>query len=134
VERLFRLVETPTWTLRIKMRSDSTEGNGQIRNRYRYSPFMRAFCQKERFMKRIAVIGAVLENPQISQKAFNETVSLYKEIIKGRMGIPFDSENTAVIAITVQGELDDINALTGKLGNIAHVTVKTAVSGAVSHE
>ncbi|MDR3303615.1 MAG: iron-only hydrogenase system regulator [Treponema sp.] len=85
-------------------------------------------------MKRIAVIGAVLENPQISQKAFNETVSLYKEIIKGRMGIPFDSENTAVIAITVQGELDDINALTGKLGNIAHVTVKTAVSGAVSHE
>jgi hypothetical protein len=27
------------------------------------------------------------------------------------------------------GELDAINALTGKLGNIPHVTVKTAISG-----
>jgi putative iron-only hydrogenase system regulator len=45
------------------------------------------------------------------------------------MGIPFDDEDTAVIALTLRGELDDINALTGKLGNLPHVTVKTAVSG-----
>jgi putative iron-only hydrogenase system regulator len=44
------------------------------------------------------------------------------------MGIPFDEEDTAVIALTLRGELDDINALTGKLGNLPHVTVKTAVS------
>jgi putative iron-only hydrogenase system regulator len=80
-------------------------------------------------MKRIAVVGAVLENPQESQKLFNETVASYKGIIKGRMGIPFDEENTAVIALTLRGELDDINALTGKLGNLPQVTVKTAVSG-----
>jgi putative iron-only hydrogenase system regulator len=85
-------------------------------------------------MKRIAVIGAVLENPQISQRAFNETVSLYKEIVKGRMGIPFDDEDTAVIALTLRGELDDINALTGKLGNLPLVTVKTAVSGSLKTE
>jgi putative iron-only hydrogenase system regulator len=85
-------------------------------------------------MKRIAVIGAVLENPQVSQRAFNETVSLYKEIVKGRMGIPFDDEDTAVIALTLRGELDDINALTGKLGNLPLVTVKTAVSGNLKTE
>jgi putative iron-only hydrogenase system regulator len=44
------------------------------------------------------------------------------------MGIPFDEEDTAVIALTLRGELDDINALTGKLGSLPHVTVKTAVS------
>jgi putative iron-only hydrogenase system regulator len=80
-------------------------------------------------MKRIAVIGAIVEKPQTSQEAFNETVSQYKGIVKGRMGIPFDEEDTAVIALTLQGELDEINALTGKLGNLPHVTVKTAVSG-----
>ncbi|MDR1956515.1 MAG: iron-only hydrogenase system regulator [Treponema sp.] len=85
-------------------------------------------------MRRIAVIGAVLEKPQLSQKAFNETVSSYKGIVKGRMGIPFDEEDTAVISLTLLGELDDINALTGKLGNLPWVTVKTAVSGMLKSE
>ncbi|MDR2193035.1 MAG: iron-only hydrogenase system regulator [Treponema sp.] len=80
-------------------------------------------------MKRIAVIGAVLEEPARTQTAFNDTVSTYKGIVKGRMGIPFEDENRAVISITVQAELDDINALTEKLGKIPGVTVKTAVSG-----
>jgi putative iron-only hydrogenase system regulator len=79
-------------------------------------------------MKRIAVIGAVLEKPQISQGTFNEIVSQYKGIIKGRMGIPFDDEDVAVVALTVRGDLDDINALTGKLGKLPMVSVKTAVS------
>ena len=79
-------------------------------------------------MKRIAVIGAILEQPQLCQKPFNDTVSTFKGMIKGRMGIPFDEENMAVISLTVLAELDEINSLTGKLGNIPHVTVKTAVS------
>jgi putative iron-only hydrogenase system regulator len=79
-------------------------------------------------MQRIAVIGAILENPRESQKAFNDTVSAFKVLVKGRMGIPFDDHDMAVISITLQGELDEINALTGKLGNIPGVTVKTAVS------
>ena len=82
-------------------------------------------------MSRIAVIGAILENPRKSQQPFNDTVASFKGIIKGRMGIPFDTENRAVIAITVEGDLDEINSLTGKLGQLAGVTVKTAVSGAL---
>jgi putative iron-only hydrogenase system regulator len=85
-------------------------------------------------MERIAVIGAILEEPQTSQRVFNETVSRYRRIVKGRMGVPVDDEDTAVIALTLRGELDDINALTGKLGNLPHVTVKTAVSGNLKRE
>jgi putative iron-only hydrogenase system regulator len=85
-------------------------------------------------MKRIAIIGAILEKPRTSQRAFNETVSKYRGIVKGRMGIPFDDEDTAVIALTLLGDLDDINALTGKLGNLPRVTVKTAVSGSLKTE
>ena len=85
-------------------------------------------------MKRIAVIGAVVEKPQTNQRVFNETVAQYKGIVKGRIGVPFDEEDTAVIAITLQGELDGINTLTGKLGNLPGVTVKTAISGGLNGE
>ncbi|MDR0406441.1 MAG: iron-only hydrogenase system regulator [Clostridiales bacterium] len=79
-------------------------------------------------MKRVAVISAILENPEACQQKFNTVVSEFKGIIKGRMGIPIPEAGASVIAITVTGELDDINALTGKLGNIEAVTVKTSVS------
>lgn len=85
-------------------------------------------------MERIAVIGAILEKPQISQQNFNEMVSTFKGIVKGRMGIPFDHEDTAVISIVVVGELDEINAFTGRLGKLPHVTVKTAVSGQLAKD
>jgi len=85
-------------------------------------------------MKRIAVIGAVLEHPQANQKDFNDIVSAFKGIVKGRMGIPFDEEDTSVISLTVTGELDVINTLTGRLGKLPGVTVKTAVSGKLTGE
>ena len=85
-------------------------------------------------MKRIGVIGAVLEKPPQSQAAFNDTVAAFRGIIKGRMGIPFDEEEMSVISLTVVGELDEINALTGKLGKLPHVTVKTAVSNTLKSE
>jgi len=79
-------------------------------------------------MKKIAVIGAVLDDPQSSQQYFNEVIAEYANIVRGRMGIPFDSEGISVISITVLGTLNEINSLTGKLGNIPHVSVKTSIS------
>lgn len=79
-------------------------------------------------MKKIAVIGAVLDDPQYSQQYFNEVLAEYANIVRGRMGIPFDSEGISVISITVLGTLNEINSLTGKLGNIPHVSVKTSIS------
>lgn len=79
-------------------------------------------------MKKIGVISAILEEPKQCQQEFNEVVSSFKGIIKGRMGIPFEENGIAVICITVVGSLDEINSLTGKLGNIDHITVKTSIS------
>jgi putative iron-only hydrogenase system regulator len=75
-----------------------------------------------------------MEKPQISQRPFNEIVSSCRGIIKGRMGIPFDKEDISVIALTIQGSLDEINALTGKLGSLKHVTIKTAVSRSIGKD
>lgn len=79
-------------------------------------------------MKRIAVISAILEEPEIIQKEFNDVISSFQGIVKGRMGIPFEEERMAIISLTVIGDLNQINSLTGKLGNIPHITVKTAIS------
>lgn len=79
-------------------------------------------------MKYIAVIGAILEQPQLSQKLFNDVISSFKGIVKGRMGIPFEKENIAVVSVTLVAGLDEINSLTGRLGNLQGVTVKAAIS------
>lgn len=81
-----------------------------------------------RRLKKIAMICAILDEPNLCQKEFNEVISKYQHMVKGRMGIPFDDEHVAAICVTIVGEPDEINALTGKLGNIPNVQVKTAIS------
>lgn len=85
-------------------------------------------------MKRIAVIGAILTSPKVCQKNFNDIVSEYRGIVKGRMGIPFDEVDMSVISLTLIAELDVINTLTGKLGNLEGVKIKTAISDVISKE
>ncbi len=79
-------------------------------------------------MKKIALISTILEEPEKSQESFNKLVSAYKGLIKGRMGLPFEEFNLAVISITVIGSVDEINSLTGKIGKIPCATVKTVFS------
>lgn len=76
---------------------------------------------------KIGVISAILEEPSKCNKEFNEVVASFRGSIKGRMGIPLENE-TSIISIVVVGSLNEINSLTGKLGNIDGVTVKTAIS------
>lgn len=78
-------------------------------------------------MNRIAVISAILERPKECQLQFNEVVASFRGNTKGRMGIPLDEE-ISIISIVVTGSLDEINGLTGKLGKIQGVTVKTAIA------
>lgn len=85
-------------------------------------------------LSKIAVIGAVIESPDKNQEKFNHILSEFKGIIKGRMGIPFPKEEISVISITVVGSLDEINSLTGKLGTIPSVVVKTSISKREIHE
>jgi len=78
--------------------------------------------------KRVAVLGVVLESAEESQAEFNAVIADFKGIVRGRMGIPFDNEGISVISIILCGTLDEINSLTGKIGNLKGVTVKTSIS------
>jgi putative iron-only hydrogenase system regulator len=76
---------------------------------------------------RIAFVGAIIEEPEHAQQEFNAVVSSYKSIVRCRSGMPFP-EGIAVVSIVVTGDIDTINAFTGRLGQIKNVQVKSAVS------
>lgn len=78
--------------------------------------------------KKIAVISAILEEPQEVQHKFNDIIAEYRGIVKGRTGIPFDQYGVSIITIIIMGTVDEINSMTGKLGNLNHVSVKTSIS------
>ncbi len=79
-------------------------------------------------MQKVAIVGAIIEDPASHQQAFNEIVSSYKGFVRGRLGLPFDEARLAVIALVVCGSMDEINSFTGKLGKIPSVSVKTTIS------
>ncbi|HCD41412.1 MAG: iron-only hydrogenase system regulator [Bacillota bacterium] len=77
---------------------------------------------------RIAVVGIFVEDrPNTAQKV-NEILSLHADVIIGRLGVPHIKENAGVIALIVNGTTDEIGSLTGKLGSIKGVKVKSAVT------
>ncbi|MFA6782367.1 MAG: TM1266 family iron-only hydrogenase system putative regulator [Sedimentibacter sp.] len=77
--------------------------------------------------KRIGVIGIVIEDTfQIEE--VNHLLHEYSHIIIGRMGIPYRERSLNVISVIVDGTNDDIGALSGKLGKIKGLSVKSALS------
>ncbi len=77
--------------------------------------------------KRIAVIGIIIEDLNVSEKV-NDILHEYSSIIIGRMGVPYREKNISVISVIVDAQADVISAVTGKLGKINGVYVKSAIS------
>jgi putative iron-only hydrogenase system regulator len=76
---------------------------------------------------RIALIGIVVENKESAEK-INSVLHDYSEYIMGRMGLPCVRENINVISIVIDAEGDVISALSGKLGMLPDVSIKTVYS------
>lgn len=79
-------------------------------------------------MKRVAIIAVILESPQESQAEFNKIVADFRNIVKGRMGLPDLENNLSMVSLAVQGTMDEINNLTGKIGKLPKVSAKTVLS------
>jgi putative iron-only hydrogenase system regulator len=77
---------------------------------------------------RIAVVGIVVEDRLNAAKKVNEILSLHADIIVGRLGVPHTEKEAGVIALIINGTTDEIGSLTGKLGNVKGVKVKSAIT------
>ena len=76
---------------------------------------------------RIAIIGIIIYNNESAEK-INSILHDYAEYIIGRMGIPYKTKNLSVISIIIDAPNDTIGALSGKLGMIPDISVKTMYS------
>lgn len=77
---------------------------------------------------RLGVVGIILNNPEQDSVKVNEILHDFSQIIVGRMGIPYRQKEIAVIALTVDGTMDSIGAMTGRIGQLPQVIVKTAIA------
>ncbi len=77
---------------------------------------------------RLGFVGIVIEKKDRIQDV-NRILSSFSEIIRGRIGIPNPEDQSAVIGIIVEGRNEQVGALTGKLGNLPGITVKSALAG-----
>lgn len=77
-------------------------------------------------MKRIGVVGIVVSGGKDSAIAMQRVLSDFADIIVGRMGVPREKVNT--IALIVEGEQERIGALTGRLGRLENISIKSALT------
>ena len=76
---------------------------------------------------RVAVMGIVVENTD-SVERLNTLLHEYGSYIIGRMGIPYRARNINIVSIAIDAPQDVISALSGKIGNLDGISVKTAYS------
>lgn len=76
--------------------------------------------------KRIGSI-LILVRERSATQALNSTISKYSHIILGRQGLPMQSEKYGLISLVLEGDTDEIGALTGQLGRISGISLKSVL-------
>lgn len=80
---------------------------------------------------RVAVISIIVENSESVAK-LNEILHEFSDYVIGRMGIPYRQKGISIISVAVDAPQDKIASVSGKLGKLSGVSVKTAYSGVIS--
>lgn len=80
---------------------------------------------------RLGFIGIVV-NRKDSIEEVNRILSRFGSLFRGRIGVPNHENDSAVIGLIAEGTNDEIGALTGKLGNLPGIVVKSAMVSAKS--
>jgi len=84
--------------------------------------------------QRLGVIAVIIENRDSAQQ-FNRVVSDFHDLVLARQGVPLhdrygDGRDLHVISLVVEGTNDALGALTGRLGKLPGVQVKSVLSKA----
>lgn len=82
---------------------------------------------------RVAVMGIIVENTD-SIEQLNHLLHEYGHYIIGRMGIPYHARSINIVSIAIDAPQDVISALSGKIGSLDGISVKTAYSNVLADE
>lgn len=76
----------------------------------------------------VGVIAIIIQNRTSSASLVNETLTPFADMIIGRMGLPYHERDLNIITLMIDATTDRIGSLTGKLGMIDGVTVKSTLA------
>lgn len=76
---------------------------------------------------RVAVISIIAEASADIGK-LNNIFHEYREYIIGRMGLPYREKGIYIISVALDAPQNIINALSGKIGKVSGISIKTVFS------
>lgn len=80
--------------------------------------------------KRLGFVGIIVEDRATAVPAINRVLSEHGDLILARTGIPRARGNTSVITLVIDATTDELGDLTGRLGQIPGITVKSGLGPA----
>lgn len=88
--------------------------------------------------QRLGVVAVIIEDRECVQ-SFNRVVGEFHDLVLARQGLPLhdryaDGRDLHVISLVVEGTTDALGALTGRLGKLPGVQVKSVLSKAKPQE
>lgn len=85
---------------------------------------MHIWKEEGRMETRVALL-AIIVREESSVAELNELLHHYGGYIIGRMGVPYRARGVNIISVALDAPGDVISALSGKLGRLRGITVKT---------
>ena len=82
---------------------------------------------------RVAVMVIIVEDTESIEK-LNSLLHEYGHRIIGRMGVPYRQKGISIVSVAIDAPQDEIAALSGKIGKLRGISVKTAYSNIISIE
>lgn len=76
-------------------------------------------------MERFYIVNIIVEDRQNAYRQVNELLHDFADVIRLRVGYPVPDENMAIILLIVKTTNDVIGSMSGKLGQVKGVKVKT---------
>lgn len=76
---------------------------------------------------RVALMAIIVEDRD-SVKELNDLLHKYGDHIIGRMGIPYHKRGISVLSVALDAQNNVISSLSGKIGKLPGVSIKTAYS------
>jgi len=80
----------------------------------------------EREQNRLASINVIIRDRNSSQKV-NDILSAHGDCIRGRLGLPYPERGLSVIVILVDADNAKIGAITGAIGNLPGVSLRSVM-------
>jgi putative iron-only hydrogenase system regulator len=78
--------------------------------------------------KRVGFIGIIINNRKESADSVNKILSDFGECIVVRTGVPKVGNQCSVITLVINATTDELGALTGRLGAVEGISVKSMLS------